>query len=642
MIKGSDMAMNLKNKYNQTIGWLLSYLLVFLIPFVVGCLVYISSENVIKSDVYDMNKYILRQIQNEFDDLTGDVYSLSRQIQTNRQILNISELEQISNTDRLSIINSVDDLIKYKSTSDVDNFFVYFGKSDSIISYKGYFETDDIYDILPDRNKEDTQVWEKIKSGKLNDKVFPYGQCQSSEGSSCVTYCVPLNNTGSYIIAQISPKRYEKIISQLYPESIYFIFDNDNNVIYNSLNTINLDNVISAVNDEKDTIRFNGNTYFVNTIMSSVNSIKYCGIISKRTAYKNIIKTRTIMFLGFGICLLLGILFSIYFVKKNFKPIRDISKILISQRLITLKGINEESKLISVLNDVIGSKISAEQKLLKQKNYVISAATSMLLNNKFENDITCEKFRQICEIDLSEKYYAVIVFNSCGGQNNAEINGYELQLFVIKNIFEELLAEKYTAYVTDVNGVICGVLNFDDLDGYNENLDNIVELGKSTLKEYFNLDIVVSSGSVKHDIKNLYESFNEAMYTMNNTAENGDLQNCTDAKMAINEEDVVVKALNIIHSEYYSLDLNVAYIAEKLSMSVSYLSRTFSSRMGEGILNYINKYRIEKSKEYLLNKDLTLESIIEMVGFSSCNTYIRVFKKYSGITPGKWRENKNI
>ena len=400
--------------------------------------------------------------------------------------------------------------------------------------------------------------------------------------------------------------------------------------------------MISAVNDEKDTIRFNGNTYFVNTIMSSVNSIKYCGIISKRTAYKNIIKTRTIMFLGFGICLLLGILFSIYFVKKNFKPIRDISKILISQRLITLKGINEESKLISVLNDVIGSKISAEQKLLKQKNYVISAATSMLLNNKFENDITCEKFRQICEIDLSEEYYAVIVFNSCGGQNNAEINGYELQLFVIKNIFEELLAEKYTAYVTDVNGVICGVLNFDDLDGYNENLDNIVELGKSTLKEYFNLDIVVSSGSVKHDIKNLYESFNEAMYTMNNTAENGDLQNCTDAKMAINEEDVVVKALNIIHSEYYSLDLNVAYIAEKLSMSVSYLSRTFSSRMGEGILNYINKYRIEKSKQYLLNKDLTLESIIEMVGFSSCNTYIRVFKKYSGITPGKWRENKNI
>ena len=73
-------------------------------------------------------------------------------------------------------------------------------------------------------------------------------------------------------------------------------------------------------------------------------------------------------------------------------------------------------------------------------------------------------------------------------------------------------------------------------------------------------------------------------------------------------------------------------------MNNSYLSKVFKKSFGVGVLEYINKLRIEKSKQMLIDTNLSLLQISESIGYISDITFIRIFKRYEGTTPGKFRE----
>ncbi len=54
----------------------------------------------------------------------------------------------------------------------------------------------------------------------------------------------------------------------------------------------------------------------------------------------------------------------------------------------------------------------------------------------------------------------------------------------------------------------------------------------------------------------------------------------------------------------------------------------------------MNKYRVENAKKLILSdtsQKYTLEHIAEKTGFGSIASFLRVFKKFEGITPGKFR-----
>jgi YesN/AraC family two-component response regulator len=45
-----------------------------------------------------------------------------------------------------------------------------------------------------------------------------------------------------------------------------------------------------------------------------------------------------------------------------------------------------------------------------------------------------------------------------------------------------------------------------------------------------------------------------------------------------------------------------------------------------------------KAKQLMLETKLSINEISEKVGIINVNSFIRIFKKYEGVTPGKYRE----
>ena len=87
----------------------------------------------------------------------------------------------------------------------------------------------------------------------------------------------------------------------------------------------------------------------------------------------------------------------------------------------------------------------------------------------------------------------------------------------------------------------------------------------------------------------------------------------------------------------YNDDIMLNDIAEYLNLTPKYCSTLFKKLSNYNFKEYLNQYRIEKAQEFLKeNPDMRISDLAILVGFNSSNSFIRVFDKYTGITPAQF------
>lgn len=98
------------------------------------------------------------------------------------------------------------------------------------------------------------------------------------------------------------------------------------------------------------------------------------------------------------------------------------------------------------------------------------------------------------------------------------------------------------------------------------------------------------------------------------------------------------RVIRHIEEHYDDSNLSVNSIGERFDLKGSYLSKLFKNETGEGLPDYINKFRIDRAKRLIRDSRHSVSEIAKRVGYNEAATFIRVFKKYEGITPGKYKE----
>lgn len=112
---------------------------------------------------------------------------------------------------------------------------------------------------------------------------------------------------------------------------------------------------------------------------------------------------------------------------------------------------------------------------------------------------------------------------------------------------------------------------------------------------------------------------------------------CCNNKKEI-KNDIVSRVKDYIDNNYKNPDINVQILGEMFEISDGYLSHLFKQSMDISIPDYVSKVRINKVKELLRDKRNTNEMIFNEVGFTNKSTFIRVFKRQTGMTPKQYRE----
>jgi AraC-like DNA-binding protein len=99
----------------------------------------------------------------------------------------------------------------------------------------------------------------------------------------------------------------------------------------------------------------------------------------------------------------------------------------------------------------------------------------------------------------------------------------------------------------------------------------------------------------------------------------------------------ITKCIDYIYNNLHSR-ITLDSLAEEAGLSESYLSKLFHSEVGVTVVQYIMNKKIDAAKNLLIFSEYSAVEIANYLCFSSESYFISVFRRYTGLTPKRFRE----
>ena len=100
----------------------------------------------------------------------------------------------------------------------------------------------------------------------------------------------------------------------------------------------------------------------------------------------------------------------------------------------------------------------------------------------------------------------------------------------------------------------------------------------------------------------------------------------------------MLEAKQAINEHFNDPDFSISALSEKIGISEVYLRKLFKAQNAITPSGYLISLRLEHAKKLMRYPFLTLEECAKQSGFSSLQYFCRLFKKETGISPGKYKK----
>lgn len=301
----------------------------------------------------------------------------------------------------------------------------------------------------------------------------------------------------------------------------------------------------------------------------------------------------------------------------------DILKLLLDEESTSL----EISNRLNINLDIISKNIQFLQKnsFIVNKENVYSINPVIIDNIVKKNLLYLEEIsnNDFCDFLISQR------------ENNFEHTSFDREVAFYESISSGNI-EKVKLLATPLCSRGYGILSYDEL---------------RNLKYHFTISVaLITRFCINHGMS-IEEGYNLSdMFILK--ADNCNNQNdvhklhyemiikFTKRMYSINNEKVysknIVRAIDYISDHLHSR-IKIEDIANHLSLSIAYLSRLFKAEIGMVLSEYINIKKIESASSMLQFSKYTDLEISNMLGFSSQSYFIKIFKKYTGMTPKEYK-----
>ena len=108
--------------------------------------------------------------------------------------------------------------------------------------------------------------------------------------------------------------------------------------------------------------------------------------------------------------------------------------------------------------------------------------------------------------------------------------------------------------------------------------------------------------------------------------------------IVVKNSDMVEQAVAYMQAHFSDSELTMNALAKHLGISSVTLSIEFKNEMDVSPSDYLANIRMEKAKELLRSTNMLVKDVSPSVGYEDAHAFMRRFKKYTGMTPGQYRE----
>lgn len=400
--------------------YLLSYLLIFLIPFTtISIIFYSMSTNNLHEEIYRSNISKLEQVRDILDDRIREMRNLALTIS------NDSRLTSYMLNQPYSSKEGINELTRYQiSNSFIDGLFIKYHNDETTYSSKGVSEIDIIlsntYKLQPKASisfkenleaitSEDIQLYDLETIGEQFSKLISY------------TYPIPYNSPVNYGIVTFltNTSTLKKLVGNVLGDfmgSVYVLSEDDGILITNSQkNALSLSDFkdftygTTGVIDQK----VKNEEYSFVAAHSDLSDWTFVTAMPTAQFYQKMSSMKTTILVMLFIIAILGVGVTIYLSLKQYQPIQKLSQYLKQKTqnsvYLKTKKANEFEKIKQTIEFIYEDSEKLREKINIQQPFVREQFLLELLKDNFTEKTGMEGLSQEIQISFSGNYFFVIL-----------------------------------------------------------------------------------------------------------------------------------------------------------------------------------------------------------------------------------------
>lgn len=733
--------------------WLASYLIILLISFMFGLLLYFRSSSVIEEEVSYSNQAILQQIRDNMDRKLSEIQKISFELKWDKDIQDINYYRAPLNSVQLYRISIIMQKLSVYATSNniVEDIALYYPGSGSVVGTSSKYSPQLYFSTKTGFEEENIEKALQTPSAG----IYRGTQMQREGGAAIrLLWAEPISAYGA-------EEEASRILIFLDEEELYntlgFPTQNEETI----LSVVDADGEILFTNDLEaaaaaglpggvESLSHQGKNYIINSMPSEVNGWTYVFMMPREIYLKKLNEIAVFALWAAVLVGLTGVLAAILLSCLNYRPLRktvDIVSAIGGKREAVQSDyvfIQQQISRIHHDNTILKQQLQTQEQLLA-KNFL-----SSYISQGGPSDFPVLDIIAQYRLDLQYPFFLVVSFFFRG--ESMHLPTFDIKMELPLAVEQALSAglSHVNAYFSYSGQTLTGCVNlggeeleqlpavlarlYESLSGQDaypmllavstpgkdiyylpEAFEQTVRLYRSVpqrrngvmfyqeLEEESRQNPYLLSKELETGICNSLLMGNETYlpdfleqqlfrqselcppghfilikaqlqsmlaYAMTQAcAQNSrnaspylerlsQLNDCKDAGEVVDEvrrqlhafctvlreqsgslmgAGIEKRAAELVQEQYSDPQLSVYNIAQLLNVNPAYLSRAFKEKTGEVLSSYISRCRVEHAKE-LLQKGGGVADAASQTGFENTNTFIRSFKKYCGITPGRYKE----
>lgn len=390
-----------------------------------------------------------------------------------------------------------------------------------------------------------------------------------------------------------------------------------------------------CVENKEDKMEFGNAFYNLRSVKSAKHGMTLVYAVPQGIGHAAVNMTKTIGSVAIVFCAGMLIVISFVVANKNYSPILYLFNVIKETETDTNISIEDYSTLENYVRNSVQTKGELRKKIKEYEDDVKSYHLSKLL---FRGKTGENTEIQMKKWGFTGRFYAVLLCVFEGRGETEEVlepqeEGWQKDL--LEDYVQEYFGKMGSFYILEENRKYYCLLNGNEYSAevYERKLTEAAEKMKQNLvkSEGFAGEVYISGQ---------YEGISELHKGYELVKAKWEDAVATELSQEEEPSDCSIeRIMDIIHSNISDENLSVTGIADQMRITSSYLSRFFKLKMGMGVLDYIHQYRIERAKEMLSSPEKTkIKEVAISTGFYNISTFIRVFKKIEGMTPGQYQE----
>lgn len=503
--------------------YIISYLLVFLVPFtVMSIVIYLNAVSSLREEIEHSNIYNLEQVRNLTDERLTELKTLSARISFDPRLTPYMVNHGYYSGE------AIEELKKYKANSAIiEELFIYYYNAETLYSTNGSYSIEALM-------QSSYQIEHLGRENLLHDlqtnipliRAVDDVVINNENHENLIVYFFPIApssvnpyGTVMYFIEESTIiNMIRNILGEI--EGNVYIFNEKGQTIASTISddSVNTADIASLLleNNGVDTIEINGKDYSTVSVQSEISGWRFITLMDPNQFFNKLFNMQFLLSSLLIILFIVGLLLAILFGKNQYKPIQHLFVLANKGRKKSyhLKGENELETIgksfttlyedHEILNETMGlhQPFAQEQFLIR------------LLKGNYRDSKEINSILESLNIHFNDgDFFVAIVYFERGTFNEDNINEKDNIIRMLSSVS----LEGATAYGVDLlySDTIAIVVSADKLlDGSKHSREELVHEIQMYIKELFIYVPTIGVGQPYNEKTKINRSYIEALATI--------------------------------------------------------------------------------------------------------------------------------